>query len=203
MLKAVMCVLLCASALAASGCATSHVEEAPFSVRTTQADFEVRDYGPLVLAETTVEGGAWNSRFDGFTPLADYIFAKKRSGDTIAMTAPVTQAPARASGQDGDAWTIAFVMPAGMTLETMPPTNDPRVRLVETRPRTMAVHKFTGMADAGDMARAETRLREWIAGAGLTPRGDAEYAFFDPPWTMPFLRRNEVMIEVTDARSAS
>jgi hypothetical protein len=137
-------------------------------------------------------------------PLADYIFAKDRKGAQIAMTAPVTQAPrekiamtAPVSQQPSTGgWTISFTMPTGYTMETLPPPADPSVRLVEHPARRLAVLKFSGLAGQSRMEAKRSELLAAVAKAGLSPKGDSVFAFYDPPWTLPFLRRNEVMVEV-------
>ena len=198
--------LLLGLPLLAAACATEGVEEPAFKLELAQDKFQVRDYAPTIIAETTVQGDAWGSRFEGFGPLADYIFAKGREGEKIAMTAPVTQAPSREKiamtapvtqqASSGDKWTIAFTMPAGSTLQSLPAPVSPDVKLIEQPSRRMAVYSFTGLATATDMDAAKNVLMQRVSSAGLTPRGEPVFAFYDPPWTMAFLRRNEVMIEV-------
>ena len=114
-----------------------------------------------------------------------------RTGEKIAMTAPVTQ-----QASSGDKWTIAFTMPAGSTMQSLPAPASPEVKLIEQPARKMAVYSFTGLASASDMEAARKALMQKVAASDLTPRGDAVFAFYDPPWTLAFLRRNEVMIEV-------
>ena len=189
----------------AGACVTERVEEPSFSLQRSDGAFEVREYAPTIVAETTVQGGAWGSRFEGFGPLADYIFAKGRDGEKIAMTAPVTQAPREKIAMtapvtqqagEGDAWTIAFTMPAGYSMQSLPKPASPEVKLVEQPSRTMAVFRFTGLATDSDMEAAQRTLMQKVVGTGLATRGEAVFAFYDPPWTLPFLRRNEVMIEI-------
>ena len=182
---------LLALPLVVAACASSPVEEPAYALELSRGDFEVRTYAPTIVAETTVDGDALGSRFEGFGPLADYIFAKERGGEKIAMTAPVTQQPASRDG-----WTIGFTMPAGYTMETLPPPVSPDVRLTEQPARTMAVYKFSGVATERDMTAAERVLMQKVAAAGFTPSGAPVFAFYDPPWTPSFMRRNEVMVEV-------
>lgn len=197
--------LLLGLPLIVAACVTEGVEEPSFALRLSDGNFEVREYAPTIVAETTVQGDAWGTRFEGFGPLADYIFAKDRAGEKIAMTAPVTQAPREKIAMTapvtqqvgkGDAWTIAFTMPAGSTMQSLPPPASPSVKLIEQASRTMAVYRFTGLAADSDMASAQRVLMEKVASAGLKPSGEPVFAFYDPPWTPAFLRRNEVMIEV-------
>jgi hypothetical protein len=199
-------IILAAGLVALAACATEGVEEPDFSVRLADGDFEVRQYASTIVAETTVAGNAWDARFAGFGPLADYIFATERGGEKIAMTAPVTQAPRekiamtapvtqQASGS-GEEWVITFTMPATYTMATLPAPANPDVRLVEVPARTMGVLSFTGIATDSDMKAAEARLLNHVRSAGMKSVGDVEFAFYDPPWTLPFLRRNEAMVSV-------
>lgn len=199
-------IILAAALVALAGCATQGVEEPAFSVSLADGDFEVRQYASTIVAETTVTGNAWDARFTGFGPLADYIFATERGGEKIAMTAPVTQAPrakiamtapvTQQSAGSGEEWVITFTMPATYTMETLPAPANPDVRLVEVPARTMGVLSFTGLATDADMKAAEARLLDHVRGAGMKPAGDVAFAFYDPPWTLAFLRRNEAMVPI-------
>ncbi len=187
-----------------SGCATSHVEEPSFTLAQTIAELEIRDYAPTIVAEVDVPGDALGSRFSGFYPLADYIFAKDRGGAEIAMTAPVTQAPREKIAMtapvtqqgDADGWRIAFTMPASYSMATLPQPANPNVRLEEQPARRMAVIRFSGTADDAVMRRQSERLLAAVSRAGLQAVGAPVFAFYDPPWTLAFFRRNEVMVEV-------
>ena len=185
---------LLALPLGLAACASPPVEEPAYNLSLSDGAFEVRAYAPTIVAETTVDGDAFGSRFEGFGPLADYIFAKERDGEKIAMTAPVTQHATKA-----DEWTIGFTMPAGYSMETLPAPANPDVRLTEQPAQTMAVFKFTGIASERDMADARRTLMQKVADAGLTAKGEPVFAFYDPPWTLPFMRRNEVMVVVGTA----
>lgn len=188
-----------------SACATAQVEEPAFSLVRADDNFEIRDYAPTITADVTVRGEPVAARNRGFMPLADYIFAKEREGEKIAMTAPVTQRPPRekiamtapvAQQPSADGWTVSFTMPAEYTMETLPPPANPDVRLVQHPPRRVAVLKFSGLAGEDRMDEKRRELMQAVAAAGLKPSGEPEFAFYDPPWTLPFMRRNEVMVEL-------
>ena len=159
---------------------------------------DIREREPL--AETNAAANA------GFRLLAHYIFGgnaprqriaipspveqSRSGGQSLAMTAPVTQF------QDGTVWMVRFFMPRGYTLETLPVPDDPRVRLRALPQAEMAVVRFSGLAYAGDVARRTTELEEFMAARHLRPAGPPVLARYNPPWTLWFLRRNEVMIPV-------
>jgi len=108
----------------------------------------------------------------------------------MAMTAPVAQAAAPAG------WRIQFFLPASYTLATVPRPVDPRVSLVELPPRTYAVLTYTGDRSPAAAARSQSRLLRGLDATPWTPAGSPVSWFYDPPWTVPFLRRNEAAVEV-------
>lgn len=165
------------------------IETPAYTVRVSDGAFELREYPKLVLASFEAEGDRGNAVRRAFSPLADYIFAKKRSGEKIAMTAPVTQAP------ESDSWIVSFIMPAGRTLDDLPKPSDD-VSLAELEPRTMASFRFSGRWTDARFAEASAKLTAWVEEQGLTPAGEIEFAYYNDPFTPPFLRRNEVLIEV-------
>ncbi|MES2729819.1 MAG: heme-binding protein [Pseudomonadota bacterium] len=196
-------------AAAAWGPVVSNVPEARYTVTFKQDDFEIRDYAPMIVATVIVTGDRKTAIGDGFRLLADYIFGNNVAATKIEMTAPVIQ---QQQGQDiamtkpvlqtetpdGKAWDVAFVMPAHYTLETLPkPVND-AVR-IETRPaRQFAVISFNGRATPDDLAAKTTALSGFVQAKNLKTIGEPSFAFYNPPMTLPFLRRNEVMVEITN-----
>jgi hypothetical protein len=106
------------------------------------------------------------------------------------MTAPVTQQG------DGNIWRVRFIMPSSYTMETLPKPHNPAVKLKEIAAKRYAVIRFSGMAGEDSLKRRTKELNEWVGAKNLAPESDPVYAFYNPPWTLPFLRRNEVMVEI-------
>ena len=176
---------------------------------------EVRQYEPQLIAETFVEGIQHSmpgegkefrhSGNSGFRRLAGYIFGGNTSKEEIAMTAPVLQeqrsekiamtAPVLQE-ERGDGWWMAFVLPEGYTLESSPTPDDSRVSLREVPAKRIATLRYSGLNSPEKMARHEKTLRTWLEESGIRPTGPALMASYDPPWAIPFLRRNEVQLEV-------
>ncbi|MDJ0897102.1 MAG: heme-binding protein [Alphaproteobacteria bacterium] len=183
------------------------VERPDYASVTRDGAFEVRDYPALVVAEVTRTGDRWKAVNKGFRPLAAYIFAKERAGESIAMTAPVTQqrreaiamtAPVTQTPDEPgtDAWTVRFIMPAHYALEDLPrPANDD-VRLADVPAQRRAAIRFSGVATDILLAEKGSALRAWMNERGLKPLGPPTYAYYNAPFTPGFLRRNEVMFEV-------
>ncbi len=182
-------------------------EEPPFDVVDRAGAVEIRRYAPRIAAETDIEADAEAARNAGFRRLAGYIFGGNRGAEKIAMTAPVAQAPAEGARIAMTApvaqqpagpgrWTIRFFMPAQWTLATLPVPDNPAVRLVEVPGETMAVLRFTGSRGADAVAAREAELMRALDGSTWTPRSAPVAWFYDPPWTLPWLRRNEVAVPV-------
>jgi SOUL heme-binding protein len=87
-----------------------------------------------------------------------------------------------------------FVMPSRYTMATLPRPKDERVKLRELPPQRMAVVKFSGLAGEGKVKEKTGELEAWMKAEGLEAAGAPQLARYDPPWTLPFLRRNEVMV---------
>jgi len=205
-------VVVAGSALLLSACSVvgirSGTEQPAYEVVATLADdLEIRRYGSRLAAETDLEGDDTEARNHAFRILAGYIFGGNRAKSSVAMTAPVETersqsiamtAPVERGGDDGRR-TMRFFMPAEYKMETLPVPDDDRVRLVEIPGQTLAVLRFSGARDGAAIARRQAELIERLGGTGWQPQGAASSFLYDPPWTLPFLRRNEAVIAVVRA----
>jgi len=178
--------------LCRQGACAIATEEPAFTVSLSEGDFEVRDYPALIVAEVTVTGHRKAAASTGFRLLAGYIFGGNTARQNIAMTAPVMQ-----GGSDGQ-WEIRFIMPQG-SLATLPQPNNPMVQLKTGPPARMAVVRFSGLARQDRIAAKTADLHDFVTAQHLRAIGPAALAQYDPPWTLWFLRRNEVMIPVASA----
>jgi hypothetical protein len=201
---ALLRLLLLFAALPTIGCAAlAKVEEPAFATRIREGAFEVRHYGARVVATTDVEGPWSRAGSEGFRRLAGYIFGKNRARSEIAMTAPVSQrgttlpmtAPVSQRGA-GQRWTVSFAMPAGASLASLPIPDDPRVILEELPPTDVAVVVFSGRWTEANMQEHTVELRRWVERRGLRLAGEAEVNRYDSPFTLWFLRRNEIAFPV-------
>ena len=118
----------------------------------------------------------------------------------IAMTAPVTAEPvggaAQASLTEATQWRIHFVMPSEYTLDTLPRPNNAAVQLRQLPPTVFAVVSYSGLNTQAQVQQKTEELQRWIASRNLQPLGAPQLARYDPPWTLPMWRRNEVQIQV-------
>jgi hypothetical protein len=187
----------------------SGTEEPSHTSERLADNVELRRYGPRIAAETTVSADEDAARNEGFRRLAGYIFGKNHASDTIAMTAPVGQSKAgksiamtapvaqSAESADGSGWVIRFFMPSKWTMQTLPAPDDDRVRLTEVPSESFAVLTFTGDRSPQAVQQRTAELRESLRAYGIEATGEASAWFYDPPWTLPFRRRNEIAIPVS------
>ncbi|MDG1453457.1 MAG: heme-binding protein [Methylophilaceae bacterium] len=190
-------------------------EEPKYNVIKKSAPFELRAYAPKIIAETTLSGDLDAASSAGFKLIADYIFgnnaalaggnekismtapvtmeATTNKPSKISMTAPVSMAPADGQGEFNQ-WRMHFVMPSEYTMDTLPKPNNPAVILREMPNSHYAVHRFSWFAGEEKVKQKTKELLAWMKSNNITPTGKAELARYNPPWTLPFLRRNEIMI---------
>lgn len=176
-------------------------EEPRFDPLGSEAGLEIRRYAPRLAAETTVAGGEAAARNEGFSRLARYIFGGNRGSARIAMTAPVAQEPVRiamtapvAQEATPEGFRIRFVLPAA--LRDPPAPQDPRVTIAQVPGGTVAVLRFAGVPSEAAVAEARARLLAALPATRWRQAGDPVAWYYDPPWTIPALRRNEVAVPV-------
>jgi hypothetical protein len=182
----------------------SKVEQPKYQVVEKHDNIEIRDYTPMIVAETEASGERDKAISEGFRTIAAYIFGNNSSAEKVAMTSPVTQqrgeriamtAPVTQQG-DGHVWQVRFVMPATYTLETLPIPNNPAIKLKQIGGKRFAVITFSGLAGENNLKRHTADLNKFLNAQNLKVLSAPTYAFYNPPWTLPFLRRNEVMVEI-------
>jgi len=189
-------------------------EEPNYTVLSQMDDFELRRYDKQLVAQTLVSGDQDSASREGFKVLADYIFGNNTAptggSSKISMTAPVTMQPNNKKSdsesqkiamtapvsmqQDDGKWRVQFTMPSQYTMQTLPKPNNPNITITEVPAQTYGVIKFSGLAGSKKVATKTEELQSWMQTQNLTITGEPELARYNPPWTLPFLRRNEVMI---------
>jgi hypothetical protein len=169
---------------------TRNVEVARYDVIKADGPIEIRAYPALTVAEVTRTGTRDQAVRAGFGPLARYIFASDRGGDKIAMTAPVTQS------EEGNSWTIRFIMPSGYTLDSLPKPSGADVKLVELPPTRYAAIRFSGWWSDALFTEKNAELLAWMKARGMAPAGEPTFAYYNDPFTPGFLRRNEILYDI-------
>ena len=183
-------------------------EEQPYEVLERRKGYEVRRYPSHVVAEVEVEGSFEDAGNRAFRALFRYITGHNRAQRAVEMTAPVVQPPGRAEkiamtapvvqveGAEGR-HVVAFVLPASMTLEDAPVPLDPDIQVLAVPERMAAARRYSGRWTRSSYERNLGILLVAVAADGYVPVGAPRFARFDPPFKPWFLRRNEVIQDVT------
>jgi hypothetical protein len=205
---------LLASLLFALSFSVMAIEEPKHRVIETVGKIELREYEPALLAEVDVSGERSAAINQGFRILAGYIFGGNQGQAKIAMTAPVTQAPERASsagekiamtapvtqesvGSGGETrWRVAFMMPGKYTIETLPKPNDERVKFRVSDPVKRVAIVFDGFSTSSNLGTHREQLETFVKERGLNTKGEYTMAFYNDPFTLPWNRRNEWWVAI-------
>ena len=178
-------------------------EEPRYEIIKKDNDFELRRYQPMIIAEVLVTGTLSEASNKGFRQIADFIFGNnedpiKKQSEKIAMTAPVTLEPlsGETSMQTATQWRVDFVMPRQYTLENIPKPKNSAVKLRQVPGKLFLVHKFSGLGSLSTVQQKTDEMLAWAARKGYKTIGSVQLARYDPPWTLPMFRRNEIMIEI-------
>lgn len=181
-------------------------EEPNYTIKLTEGAFELREYDPFIIAETYVTGDFREAGRRAFRKIGGYIFGNNVAQEKIAMTAAVVQEPKSEKiamtipvvqeGGSEKGWRFYFVMPAEYTLETLPTPTDSSVALKTVDRALVATIKFSGSYSDEKIAEQTEVLRTWIKTQGYTIISAPRTAWYDPPTTPAFLRRNEIHFDV-------
>lgn len=194
------------------------LEEPKYEVIQADGNFEIRKYAPLLVAETLIDGDMDEASNKGFRLIADYIFGNNQVADSgaaanismtapvtvepvskkIAMTAPVTVEPqvSESNMQAAQKWRIHFVMPSQYTLANIPKPKNEAVILREIPSKIFLVHSYSWLNTLSRVQNKTDAALEWTNRKGLKVIGVPQLSRYDPPWTLPMFKRNEIMLEI-------
>ena len=195
------------------------IEEPKYEIIQKDGAFEIRKYAPILIAETIVEGDMDEASNKGFRLIADFIFGNNLAVDSntnrkidmtapvtvepmsqkIAMTAPVTVEPqfSDANMQAAKKWRIHFVMPSQYTLANIPKPKNDAITLKEIPSKYFLVHSYSWLNTLSRVQTKTDETLEWANRKGLKVIGAPQLSRYDPPWTLPMFKRNEIMLELT------
>eukprot|EP01120_Amphizonella_sp_Union-15-10_P009505 TRINITY_DN3610_c0_g1_i5.p1 TRINITY_DN3610_c0_g1~~TRINITY_DN3610_c0_g1_i5.p1 ORF type:complete len:203 (+),score=22.08 TRINITY_DN3610_c0_g1_i5:92-700(+) len=185
------------------------VETPKYTLLKSTPCYQIRSYAPSLIAQVS-----YTDETDGFWALANFIFGKntaqgKKTPEKVAMTAPVLTEPIREDISEKVAMTapvltehktesklMSFVMPSKYTLDTLPTPVDSRVRILQKEGQTMAVLTFSGFGSEDSFKQQENILLKALETDNIQVTGTSVRGRYNPPWTVPFLRTNEIMVPV-------
>ncbi|MFC7131732.1 MULTISPECIES: SOUL family heme-binding protein [Salinibaculum] len=191
-------------AVLAAGASTLYqraaTETVSYTVVARLDDVELRRYPESVVVET-----AEDSQMEAFRRLFRYIAGANAADDEIAMTAPVEMSGGGAKiamtapveiGGDTDEQRMRFYLPEEYDIDSAPRPTDDAVELVSIPERTLAVREFSWRPTEDRIERETEALLAALDDANVPLAGEPFFMGYDAPWTLPFLRRNEVAVEV-------
>lgn len=210
---AVLSLLGCASGSDPRTNVNPDLESPRYAVSKVKGGCELRSYQSHLVASVTVTGDFDSASSQGFRALAGYIFGGNSPQRKIAMTAPVSiqaeegkgtaqgervamTSPVTVTPNPTQSWEVTFSMPSQYTLDTLPVPTDPRVKLTERPGVQLAAIVFSGRVTKESRARYEAQLMSWLREEGLTPEGPVTVARYNDPFTLPWNRRNELLVKV-------
>jgi len=183
-------------------------EEPDFKLISKEGDFQIREYDPKIIAQVEVAGNFDEASSKGFKLLADYIFGNnilEGESQKISMTTPVEMSPLAENllitspvmdDQVNDKWLINFVMPDEYSLDTLPKPNNSQVNIIEVPKEKYAVIVFSGLVREYSYAEKAELLSNYLNENSFKQQGNIKIARYNPPWTLPFFRRNELMVRI-------
>jgi len=183
-------------------------EEPDFKLISEEGEFQIREYDPKIIAQVEVEGDFDEASSKGFKLLADYIFGNNLLDGVskkISMTTPVEMSPLADNllmtssimdDQINNKWSINFVMPQEFSLDTLPKPNNPQVSIIEVPKEKYVVIVFSGLVRESSYAEKAELLSNYLEENSFKQQGAIKIARYNPPWTLPFFRRNELMVRI-------
>ncbi|MCX7101702.1 MAG: heme-binding protein [Methylobacter sp.] len=194
---------ICLSAFSIVG--IRNADEPSYQVLTEEGPIQIRHYPSLVVAQTEVNANYKNASGLAFQRLAGYIFGNNKKQQAISMTAPVIQqqqaeklamtAPVMQQ-KSGAVWVMTFLLPQGYTLSTAPVPLDSAVLIQEIPDKKVATLRYTGSLSEQGIEEKSAELTDWLSQQHYQAISPPRSAAYDPPWTLPFLRRNGVHIDI-------
>jgi SOUL heme-binding protein len=193
------------------------VETLSYTVTEKKQDYEIRQYAPYIAMQTEVDGNSSEALNAGFRILANYIFGGNVAQQKVAMTAPVMEnqttpspslikegnnakvamtAPVMEQKSVSGKRIITFTAPKEYTINTLPKPNSDKIKFVQVPNKKYAVHKFTWYYTADRIEEKKKYLLESLQKDNVKTLGEPMFAGYNGPGTMPFLIRNEILIEI-------
>ena len=168
---------------------SNKIETPKYTVLKSYDDFELRQYGSMILAQTVMQSVSYeNTSSQGFRTVASYIFGGNEENKKIAMTAPVIM-------EMGDDTKMSFVMPKEHSMESLPEPSSEEVKILKVSPKKYAVITFPGYANNKKIDKYAKKLLKSIKSEGIETVGNVKFMGYNAPWQV-IGRKNEIAVEV-------
>jgi len=169
------------------------IKKPGYKVLQKKEGYEIRKYDPYIIAQTEVVGTPETGTNEGFKILASYIFGKNREKIKIPMTSPVL---IETDDDDQNEQEISFFMPHNYTIKTLPKPEDERIKIKEKKGKIFAVYRFSLYPSDKRLERKKEKFKAMLKRDNIKPKSEIILARYNPPFILPFLMRNELLVEV-------
>ena len=168
-------------------------EQPDYSVLKKDNEFEIRQYTNFLTATVETDGERDEAIGKGFRILFKYISGENKEKENISMTIPVMQ-----KSMGANKWSISFVVPKKFNLQNVPRPDNASVKIINNSNLKVITITFSGLFSDGNIQESETKLRNYIKEKGLKIEEPPIYAGYNAPWTLWFLKRNEVLFKLVN-----
>ena len=173
------------------------LEEPTYSIVKSNENYEIRKYSDRLAVEVE-----FSSESSGFRYLFNYISGENTTSEKVNMTVPVTQsakidmtAPVTQSNKDGK-MLMQFFLPSKFTIDTAPTPTNKRVKIVIIEGGYYAIKRYSGRTSDTNYKKHLEKLKENLISDNIETLDDGIKAIFNGPFTLPIMRRNEVMMKI-------
>lgn len=167
-----------------------HTPTVNYTLIETNHAFEIREYPAMLVAQTEVVGDKSIAINNGFAVLSSYLSGNNKNKQNIRMTTPVLLQ------QNKDEWFVTFILPDTYSESTVPKANVAHIHIKQIPAKKYIVMRFTGLGTEKQLDKHIKLMKDYVAYNNIMTVGEPIIAFYNPPWTLPFLRRNEIMLEI-------
>jgi effector-binding domain-containing protein len=188
------------------------IEKPEYKVVFVDGAVEYRLYQSFIVAETEIIGlESWkDASNEGFRRLFKYITGDNNGEEKIAMTAPVQQSKIQAEDvvfnqaeplTTKSGWKVGFMLPSSYSIVDAPMPEDERIEIRTVPEKLVAAIRYSGRWTTRNFDKYESRLMAALMEENIEILGESETAFYNPPFVPPFMRRNEILVEVASPPS--
>lgn len=173
-------------------------------VETLSSNVEIRQYDSYYQAYVSYDSINQNK---AFSKLFNFISGSNKISEDLNMTTPVKldmtapvkldmTAPVKVDANMEVFNGMAFVMPNNFNPQIVP--NDPDIQIQKIESKKVASIKFSGLMKQKNIDEKYNQLKLILDEKGYKYEEGYVYAGYNGPYVLPFLRRNEVWVNILE-----
>ena len=165
-------------------------KEPKFELLERYGNIEIREYSNYIVAKNTILKTDNDIESNMFRVLASYIFGNNENNESLAMTAPVT------TFQENDKHHMVFYMLDAKKIDDLPKPINSQISFENFYLNKCAVISFSWFVNERTINKYQKKLKRFLNQKKYTPTSTFMINRYDSPWTLPFLRRNEILVKI-------